>query len=78
MQTITKQQIWKMAEIQLHFLEEIAIKLANGGCIAIRNSTFYVLNKISNKVAIYVMVVKGEKGWYSENAAFRKWVNQWA
>lgn len=29
-----------MAEIQLQSLEEFAIKLANGDCIAIRNSTF--------------------------------------
>lgn len=28
------------AEIQLQFLEEFAIKLANGDRIAIRNSTF--------------------------------------
>lgn len=29
-----------MAEIQLQFVEQFAIKLANGVCIAVQNSTF--------------------------------------
>lgn len=29
-----------MAEIQLQFMEQFAIKLANGDCIAAQNSTF--------------------------------------
>lgn len=77
MQTITKQWICKTAEMKWLFLEQFAIKLANSACVAVYNFAFWVLNKNSSKVYNRVLV-KGRKGRYSENTAFRKWVNEWA
>lgn len=50
MQTITKQWICKQAEMELLFLERLAINWANSACIAVQNLAFRVLNKASNKV----------------------------